>query len=81
MSGGSIAGIVIGSIVGTLLILWIWWTARAESPTPRAAESSVGKTRRRRRRTSTREGRTAYVQQDGKTYRVREPSRVYVAAG
>jgi hypothetical protein len=45
MSGGSIAGIVIGSIISTLLILWLIDTVRAESYTPRE-ESSVGRERR-----------------------------------
>jgi hypothetical protein len=75
MSGGSIAGIVIGSIIGTLLILWLTYTVKAESYTPRE-ESSVGR-ERRSRRSSRRGSRSTYVDRSGKAYRVREPSRVY----
>lgn len=74
MSGGSIAGIVIGSILGTLLILWLIYTVRASSSTPRA-ESSVG--RERQRRGSRRGSRSTHVDRNGQVYRVREPSRVY----
>jgi Na+/glutamate symporter len=72
MSGGSIAGIVIGSIIGTLLILWLIDTVRAESYTPRE-ESSVRRGRRSRRRRS----HSTYLDRSGQVYRVREPSRVY----
>jgi Na+/glutamate symporter len=72
MSGSSIAGIVIGSIIGTLLILWLIDTVRAESYTPRE-ESSVRRGRRSRRRRS----HSTYLDRSGQVYRVREPSRVY----
>jgi Na+/glutamate symporter len=75
MSGGSIAGIVIGSIIGTLLILWLIDTVRAESYTPRE-ESSVGRERRSRRR-SRRRSHSTYLDRSRQVYRVREPSRVY----
>jgi hypothetical protein len=75
VSGGAIAGIVIGSIAGTLLIMWLIYTVRASSDTPRE-ESSVGRSRRSRR--SSRVGsHSTYVDRNGHAYRVREPSKVY----
>jgi hypothetical protein len=77
ISSGAIAGIVIGSIVGTLLILWLVYTVRASSSTPRAAESSVRR-QKRKRRSSRRGSHSTYVSRNGHAYRVTEPSRVYV---
>ncbi|KAH7336683.1 hypothetical protein BKA65DRAFT_506925 [Rhexocercosporidium sp. MPI-PUGE-AT-0058] len=73
MSGGSIAGIVIGTIAGTLLILWLINTTRA----PRKEVSSVGRERRSSRGGSRRGSHSTYVDRSGHAYKVREPSRVY----
>ncbi|KAH7398031.1 hypothetical protein BKA64DRAFT_673388 [Cadophora sp. MPI-SDFR-AT-0126] len=75
ISGGAIAGIVIGSIAGTLLILWLIFATRFASSTPHA-ESSVGRSRRSRR-SSRRGSHSTYVDSSGQAYRVREPSKVY----
>ena len=64
------------------MILWLIYTVRAASSAPHVKESDVGavRKRRRRRRTGREHGsRDMHVQADGKTYRVRAPSRVYGA--
>ncbi|KAJ5780583.1 hypothetical protein N7457_005743 [Penicillium paradoxum] len=93
ISGGGIAGIVIGSIAGTLLILWLWrifrlpgaWSGGDEPdvgyrpPVVRSSTSSRG--RRSRRRPS-----ATYVEYEKpistRRYRdrddVRRPAKVYL---
>ncbi len=63
-------------IVGTLLILWLIYTIRDGSYTPR--EESFVKEERRSRRSSNRGSRPTYVNKSRQAYRVREPSRVYL---
>ncbi|PVH77388.1 hypothetical protein DL98DRAFT_517366 [Cadophora sp. DSE1049] len=75
ISGGAIAGIVIGSIAGTLLILWLIWSVRAASYTPR--EDYTASRSGRSRRGSRRGSHTTYIDRTGRAHRVREPSRVY----
>merc|ERR1712093_112035 len=72
ISGGAIAGIVIGSIAGTLLILWMIYTVRAVSDTPREEHTSSrsGRSHRGSRRGS----HTTYIDRTGRANRVREPS-------
>src|SRR4051794_3163110 len=77
ISGGSIAGIVIGTILGTLLILWLFNSTRGDkAPVDYRAESEVvGKDRRERTRGHERRGSHSSYSKRGS--RVREPERVY----
>lgn len=84
MSSGAIAGLVIGTIAGTLLILWLIYTVRTASDAPHA-ESSIDNRRRRRRRHSShshyggsrRGSHSTYVHKDGRPLHVAEPTKVY----
>ncbi|OQD76918.1 hypothetical protein PENDEC_c003G00530 [Penicillium decumbens] len=88
ISGGGIAGIVLGSIAGTLLILWLWrvfrlpgaWSNNDAEPDvgyrAPVARSSSGRRRRR--------SRVDYVEKPvsvSRRYRddVRRPQKVYLA--
>ncbi|KAJ5455154.1 hypothetical protein N7475_010275 [Penicillium sp. IBT 31633x] len=93
ISGGAVAGIVIGSIAGTLLLLWLWricrlpgaWSGGGEPdvgyrpPITRSSTSSRG--RRSRRRPSA--SYVDYVEKPVSTRRyrdhddVRRPAKVY----
>ncbi|KAJ5289016.1 hypothetical protein N7478_002046 [Penicillium angulare] len=90
ISGGAIAGIVIGSIAGTLLLIWIWHVCRLPGAFSGGREPDVGyrppvtRTRGRRRRST-----GSYVDvvekpistRSSRRYRddVRHPPRVYVS--
>lgn len=88
ISGGGIAGIVIGSIAGTLLLIWLWkvctlkgaWSGGEPDVgyVPGAGTSSRG--RRRRRRTSS-PSVVEYVEKGSRSrprYEPRRPARVYM---
>lgn len=75
VSGGAIAGIVIGTIAGTLLILWLIHTSRNPAGIY-VEESSIGRGRKSRHR-SRRGSRSVYVDRTGHSHRVREPAKVY----
>jgi len=76
MSGGTIAGIVIGTIAGTLLILWIIYTTRSSSNNP-SVESVVDRKRRRSSNHGSRRGsNSTYSYRDGRAY-VAKPTKVY----
>jgi hypothetical protein len=78
ISSGSIAGIVIGSIAGTLLILWLIWTVRATSEIPRATSSVGGRHSHHSSKSWSRRGSyMTYVDADKQGYRVQHPKRVY----
>jgi hypothetical protein len=96
VDGGGIAGIVIGTIVGTLLIVWIINSTRAKREDEDFLAEREAEKRRRRRRSSRRAsssyggdrdtystsggggggGTRTFVGDDGRTYRIREPTRV-----
>ncbi|KAJ5930305.1 hypothetical protein N7466_005798 [Penicillium verhagenii] len=89
VSSGGIAGIVIGSIAGTLLLLWLWRLCRLPGAWSGGGEPDVGyrppvtRTRGRRRRST-----GSYVDviekprsvRSSRHYRddVRRPTKVYV---
>lgn len=76
MSGGTIAGIVVGTIAGTLLIIWLVYSTRASSNIP-SAESTVDRRRRQSSHHGSRRGsHSRYVYKDGRSY-VAEPTKVY----
>ncbi|KAE9380801.1 hypothetical protein N431DRAFT_433047, partial [Stipitochalara longipes BDJ] len=82
-SSGTIAGIVIGSIAGTLLVLWLIYTIKASlnAPGPRAVSEVTRKPRSHhshrssRSRSARRGSKAIYV--DGNGHRVQPPSKVY----
>ncbi|EYE97409.1 uncharacterized protein EURHEDRAFT_409635, partial [Aspergillus ruber CBS 135680] len=88
ISGGGIAGIVIGSIAGTLLLIWLWKVCNLQGAWS-GGESDVGYVpgsgtggRRRRRRTSS-PSMVEYVEKGSRSrprYRdePRRPARVYM---
>lgn len=86
ISGGAIAGIVIGSVAGTLLLLWLWRVCQLPGATSGGGEPDVGyrppitRTRGRRRRRS----HVDYIEKTpsgSRRYRddVRRPQKVYLA--
>ncbi|KAI2786564.1 hypothetical protein POX_g08950 [Penicillium oxalicum] len=91
LSGGAIAGIVIGSIFGTLLLLWLWrflqlpWASDDVSDVgyrPPTVRTAAGDDRRRRRRPATTVD--YYVEKPrsrSRGYRedVRRPAKVYIS--
>lgn len=90
VSGGAIAGIVIGSVAGTLLLLWLWRVCQLPGATSGGGEPDVGYrppiTRSRGRRSRRRSG-TPYVEyveksRSGSRRRrddLRRPAQVYLA--
>lgn len=91
ISGGAIAGIVIGSIAGTLLVLWLWRVFNLPGAWSGGREPDVGyrppitRSRGRRKRRS----RSSYVDYGEKPhsssrrrYRddVRRPAKVYLTS-
>ncbi|OQE30051.1 hypothetical protein PENSTE_c002G00626 [Penicillium steckii] len=93
IGGGAIAGIVIGSIAGTLLIIWLWHIFRLPGAFSGGREPDVGyrppSTRSRERRRRSRDGRVDYVEKprrsSSRRYRdeyytddVRRPAKIYV---
>ncbi|KAJ5769225.1 hypothetical protein N7520_003784 [Penicillium odoratum] len=90
ISGGAIAGIVIGTIAGTLLLLWLWRVCRLPGAWSGGGEPDVGyrppvtRTRGRRRRST-----GSYVDviekphssRSSRQYRenVRRPAKVYLS--
>ncbi|KAJ5377648.1 uncharacterized protein N7496_005057 [Penicillium cataractarum] len=91
LSGGAIAGIVIGSIFGTLLLIWLWrflqlpWGSDDLSDVgyrPPITRTAAGDERRRRRRPSNVD---YYVEKprnsSSRRYRdeVRRPAKVYLS--
>ncbi|CAI7678135.1 unnamed protein product [Penicillium pancosmium] len=92
ISGGAIAGIVIGSIAGTLLVLWLWRLFSLPGAFSGGREPDVGYrppvTRSGRRRRS-REPRVDYIEKPRRsssrrhrdeyyTDDVRRPAKIYV---
>ncbi|PYH98280.1 hypothetical protein BO71DRAFT_395389 [Aspergillus ellipticus CBS 707.79] len=76
ISGGGIAGIVLGTIAGTLLLLWLSWLCAMPMPgTSRdGARPLVTRTRHRRRRRSP----EYYYVDKPRRGSVRRPAKVYL---
>ncbi|KAL4901733.1 hypothetical protein BDW74DRAFT_69501 [Aspergillus multicolor] len=94
LSGGAIAGIVIGSIAGTLLLIWLWRSCMTQrtiheaektgapiyTAPPMGYPTSETVTHKRRRRRSPVYGDGDYVRRSRSGGgSVRRPRRVYVA--
>lgn len=85
ISGGGIAGIVIGSIAGTLLLLWLWRVCQLPGAWSGGGEPDVGyrppitRSRGRRRRRSRGSTYVDYVEKPVSTSRVRRPAEVYLS--
>ncbi|KAJ6111859.1 hypothetical protein N7523_007920 [Penicillium sp. IBT 18751x] len=88
ISGGGIAGIVLGSIAGTLLILWLWRVCSLPGAWSGGKEPDLGyrppvtRTSSSRRRRRSRGPYVDYVEKSpSRRYRddVRRPQRVYIA--
>ncbi|KAJ5115065.1 hypothetical protein NUU61_000824 [Penicillium alfredii] len=86
ISGGGIAGIVIGSIAGTLLVLWLWRIFRLPGAWSGGGEPDPGYrppiTRSRGRKKRRRSSYVDYEKPGSGTRRYREdvrrPARVYM---
>lgn len=88
ISSGGIAGIVLGSIAGTLLVLWLWRVCSLPGAMGGGGESDVGyrapvtRTSSSRRRRRSRGPYVDYVEKSpSRRYRddVRRPQKVYIA--
>ncbi|KAJ5198010.1 uncharacterized protein N7498_007127 [Penicillium cinerascens] len=90
ISGGAIAGIVLGSIAGTLLVLWLWRVCQLPGAWSGGGEPDVGyrppiaRSSRGRRRRRSRGAYADYVEKPpsvSRRYRddVRRPQKVYIA--
>ncbi|KAJ5118795.1 hypothetical protein N7448_010502 [Penicillium atrosanguineum] len=88
ISAGGIAGIVIGSIAGTLLVLWLWRVCRLPGAWSGGGEPDVGyrppvtRTSSNRRRRRSHGAYVDYVEKSpSRRYRddVRRPQKVYIA--
>ncbi|KAJ5469627.1 hypothetical protein N7539_009245 [Penicillium diatomitis] len=91
LTGGAIAGIVIGSIFGTLLLIWLWrflqfpWASDDVSDVgyrPPITRTSAGdERRRRRRRSATVDYYVEKPRSRSRGYReeVRRPAKVYLS--
>lgn len=91
ISSGGIAGIVLGSMAGTLLLMWLWylcrlpgaWGGRARAQSDVAYKTPVSSSRSRRRRRRPSGTYVDYVEKptSSRRYRddVRRPESVYLA--
>lgn len=81
ISGGGIAGIVIGSIAGTLLLMWLWKLCSLQGACG-GGDSDHGSVpgRGRRRRARRNSSGMEYVEKSRSRYRnePRRPSKVYI---
>lgn len=91
IGGGAIAGIVIGSIAGTLLVLWLWRVFKLPGAWSGGGEPDVGyrppitRSRGRRKRRNSRGSYVDYVEKPrsgSRRYRedVRRPAKVYMTS-